>query len=253
MKRWSGASAWGVLWAWALATPLAWAAEVSVAVAANFAAPMKRLAVVFEQTSGHRAVVSLGATGALYAQVINGAPFHVFLAADQKTPQWLESQGQAVEGTRFTYATGRLVLWSATPGLVDGQGEVLRTPRFQKLAIANPKVAPYGAAALEVMERMGLAAAVRPRLVQGDNIAQAHQFTASGNAQLGFVALSQVMVDGRLSSGSAWVVPAHLHPPLKQDAVLLRRGVDTPAARAFMDFLRSDAARAIIRAHGYED
>jgi len=249
--RWAcmGMIAW-VCW---FTGPVAWAAEVSVAVAANFAAPMKRLAVAFEHASGHRTVVSVGATGALYAQAVHGAPFEVFLGADQATAQRLQSQGLAVQGSAYTYAIGRLVLWSAQPDLVDPQGEVLRTARFQRLALANPKLAPYGAAAYEVLHRKGLLEAWRHRLVQGDNIAQAHQFTASKNAALGFLALSQVVVDGRLTHGSAWVVPSDLHSPLKQDMVLLKRGANAPAAYAFMEFMRSPAARAIIRAHGYED
>ncbi len=245
-------------WLWGLVALLlglttAHAAAVTVAVAANFAAPMKGLATLYEQRTGNRLVVSVGASGALAAQVLHGAPFQVFLSADQKTVQALEDQGHTVPGTRYTYAVGRLVLWSPRPDLVDPQGAVLRSPRFERLAIANPKLAPYGAAALEAIERLGLSATLRPRVVQGENIAQAHQFTASGNAQLGFLALSQVMLDGRLVGGSAWIVPSTLHAPLRQDAVLLKRGADAPAARAFLDFLRSDAARAIIRAHGYED
>lgn len=244
--------AWASCWALCWAVP-AGAAEVAVAVAANFAAPMKRLATAFEQASGHRLRVSVGSTGALYAQVVHGAPFQVFLSADQKTAQALEMQGHAVAGSRTTYATGRLVLWSASPGLVDPQGQVLRSGRFERLAVANPKLAPYGAAALEVMDKLGVAAALQGRLVQAENIAQAHQFTASGNAQLGFLALSQVQVDGRLTGGSAWLVPAELHAALKQDAVLLQRGAGSAAAQAFLAFVRSPEARAIIRAHGYED
>ena len=244
--------AWASCWALCWAVP-AGAAEVAVAVASNFAAPMKRLATAFEQASGHRLRVSVGSTGSLYAQVVHGAPFQVFLSADQKTAQALEMQGHAVAGSRTTYATGRLVLWSASPGLVDPQGQVLRSGRFERLAVANPKLAPYGAAALEVMDKLGVAAALQGRLVQAENIAQAHQFTASGNAQLGFLALSQVQVDGRLTGGSAWLVPAELHAALKQDAVLLQRGAGSAAAQAFLAFVRSPEARAIIRAHGYED
>ena len=229
------------------------AAEVSVAVAANFAAPLKRIAAAFEQHSGHRVLSAVGSTGSLYAQVVHGAPFQVFLSADQKTVARLESEGHAVAGSRYTYATGRLALWSAQPGLVDDRAEVLRSARFQRLAIANPKLAPYGAAALEALDQLGLRGALQPRIVQGENIAQVHQFIASSNAQLGFVALSQVVQEGRPTGGSVWVVPTGLHAPLKQDAALLKRGADSAAARAFLEFLRSDAARAIIRAHGYED
>jgi molybdate transport system substrate-binding protein len=228
------------------------AAEVGVAVASNFAAPMRVLAPAFERATGYRAVVALGSTGALYAQVRNGAPFDVLLSADDETPARLEREGLAVPGSRFTYATGRLVLWSAQAGVVDDQGAVLRNPGAQRLALANPKLAPYGAAAAQALAALGLWEAWRPRVVQGDNIAQAHAFVATGNATLGLVALSQVTVDGRIASGSGWVVPASLHEPIRQDAVLLSRGRGKAAAEALMAYLRSDAAAAVIRAHGYE-
>jgi molybdate transport system substrate-binding protein len=228
------------------------AAEVHVAVAANFAAPMQRIARAFEEQTGHRALIALGATGALYAQARHGAPYGVFLAADETTPRRLETDGLGVPGTRFTYAVGRLVLWSPRPGLVDDAGGVLREGRIQRLALANPKLAPYGAAAVDVMTRLGVLEALRPRLVQGENIAQAYHFVASGNAELGFVALSQVQTDGRITAGSAWLVPQSLHAPLRQDAILLAAGRDNPAARALLEFLRGETARALIRAHGYE-
>ena len=232
--------------------PASGAAEVSVAVAANFTAPMQKIAAAFEQASGHRAALAFGSTGRFYAQVRNGAPFQVLLAADDETPQRLEQEGLAVPGTRFTYAIGRLVLWSATPAVVDAQGEVLRKPGEGRIAIADPRLAPYGAAAVEVMRKLGVAQALQPRLVQGESIGQAFQFTSTGNAAMGFVALSQVMSDGRISRGSWWVVPAALHTPIRQDAVLLPPGRDNPAARALLEFLRGDAAQAILRAHGYE-
>jgi len=243
---------------WLVATGLAATAllsaadEVPVAVAANFSLPMQRIAQAFERATGHKAVVSIGSTGRFHAQVRHGAPFQVLLAADDETPARLEAEGLGVAGTRFTYAVGRLALWSVTPGRVDAQGEVLRQGGFDRLAIADPRLAPYGAAAMEVMEHLGLLAQLKPRLVQGESVAQAWQFVASGNAALGFVALSQVQADGRITQGSAWVVPARLHQPLRQDAVLLQPGRDRPAARALMAFLRSDEARAIIRAYGYE-
>ncbi len=239
------------------------AAEVTVAVAANFAAPMQQIARAFAQETGHQAVVSLGATGSFYAQIRNGAPFHVFLSADDETPQRLEREGLAVAGSRFTYAIGQLVLWSAQPGRVDDRGEVLRTGAFPRLAIANPRLAPYGQAAMQVLDRLGVTAQWQPRLVLGENIAQAYQFVATGNASLGFVALSQVLVDGRMDGrmdgriggrireGSAWIVPASLHDPIRQDAVLLSRGQGNPAATALLAYLRGDKARAVIRAHGY--
>lgn len=235
-----------------LAAVTARAAEVSVAVAANVTAPMQKIAAAFERATGHKAVLAFGSTGRFYAQIRNGAPFQLLLAADDETPARLEQEGFAVAGSRFTYAIGRLVLWSAAPDFVDARGDVLREGRFQRLAVADPKLAPYGKAAMETMERLGVAASLRPRLVQGESIGQAFQFVATANAQLGFVALSQVMTDGRIRTGSAWIVPADLHSPIRQDAVVLSAGKDNPAATALAAFLRSDAARAILRAHGYE-
>jgi len=229
------------------------AAEVSVAVAANFTAPMQKIAALFEQDTGHKAVLAFGSTGRFYAQIRNGAPFQVLLAADDETPARLEREGAGVAGSRFAYAVGRLVLWSRQPGLVDARGEVLKSGRFDKLALADPKLAPYGAAAIETMAALGVLDALRPRFVQGENIAQTYQFVASENAQLGFVALSQVFADGRITSGSAWIVPPELHTPIRQDAILLDKGRDNPAAVALMQYLRSDKARAIIRSHGYSE
>jgi molybdate transport system substrate-binding protein len=228
------------------------AGEVQVAVAANFTAPMQKIAAAFEQATGHKALLAFGSTGRFYAQVRNGAPFEVLLSADDETPARLEQEGLAVAGSRLTYATGRLVLWSATPGLVDARGEVLRQPGQAKVALADPKVAPYGAAAMQVMRNLGVLTALQPRLVQGESIGQAFQFVSTGNAPLGFVALAQVMSEGRIARGSAWVVPANLHTPIRQDAVLLAKGKDNAAAAALMAFLRTDTARALIRAHGYE-
>lgn len=224
-------------------------------MAANFAGPMKTIAQAFERHTGHRAVLSVGSTGALHAQVLNGAPFDVFLSADDSTPARLETQGRAISGTRFVYATGRLVLWSPQPDLVDAQGRVLSTltmPGNRRLAIANPRLAPYGAAALDTLERLGLATRLQPHLIQGENIAQVHQFVATGNADLGFVALSQVMREGRMVGGSSWIVPASMHLPLRQEAVLLSRAGDSSAARALLAFLRGPEARRIMAAQGYE-
>ncbi len=240
------------------------AAEVNVAVAANFTAPMQKIAQAFEQDTGHKAVLSFGSTGAFFAQFKNGAPFQVLLAADDETPLRLEKEGMGVAGSRFTYATGRLVLWSKQVGYVDDQGAVLTMGRpmnaqgtrtaepFTRLAIANPKLAPYGAAAVETITKLGLLQELQPKWVQGDNIAQTYQFVATENAPLGFVALSQVMVDGRISQGSAWVVPANLHTPIRQDAVLLAKGQGNPAAVALLQYLKSDKAKALIRSFGYE-
>lgn len=228
------------------------AEQVQVAVAANFSAPMPAIAEGFEQATGHRLVAAYGATGQFYAQIKNGAPFEVFLAADDSTPARLESEGESVIGSRFTYAIGALVLWSAQVGYVDAQGAVLKANQFQHLAIANPKTAPYGLAASQVLAKLGLSQALAPKLVEGQNIAQTIQFVASGNAELGFVALSQVYKDGRLISGSAWRVPAELHAPIRQDALILNKGQNNPAATALLDYLRSEAAATVLRSYGYQ-
>jgi len=235
-----------------LASPLCAGGQVNVAVAANFTAPMNAIAAEFARDTGHKAQLSFGSTGKFYAQIKNGAPFQAFLSADDETPARLEQEGLAVPGSRFTYAIGTLVLWSAQAGRVDASGEVLKKGGFNKLALANPKLAPYGRAALEVVTGMGLLDALAPRFVQGENIAQTWQFVSTGNAELGFVALSQVMKDGRISSGSAWIVPSKLHTPIRQDAIILPSGKGNPAAEALMKYLKGDKARAIIRSYGYE-
>mgnify|MGYP000005694272 FL=1 len=236
----------------AVMAPAMPAAEARIAVAANFAGPMQRLVPLFESATGHRLIVAVGSTGALHAQIRHGAPFDVFLAGDTTTPAMLRAAGVGVEGYVFTYATGRLVLWSRDPTLVDGEGAVLRSREWRRLAIANPALAPYGKAAIETLGRLGLIEQVRPRLVQGENIAQTLQFVASGNAQLGFVALSQVMQDGRMTAGSMWRVPREWHAAIAQDALLLQRGRDNPAAVAFLEFLRSARAREVMQRFGYE-
>lgn len=228
------------------------AASVKVAVAANFAAPMQKLAQAFEQETGHQAVLALGSTGNFYAQIRNGAPFEVLLAADDETPLKLEKEGLGLPGSRFTYATGRLVLWSRQPNLVDDRAEVLRSGKFARLAMANPKLAPYGQAALETMTQLGVLASLQGRIVQGENIAQTYQFVATENASLGFVALSQVFLDGRLTQGAGWIVPAAMHTPIRQDALLLTPGKNNPAAQALLNFLKSPRAQTLIRSHGYE-
>jgi molybdate transport system substrate-binding protein len=232
-----------------LAIP-ATAEEVRVAVAANFAAPMEKIAGEFARDTGHRALISSGATGKFYAQIRNGAPFEVLLSADDTTPARLEQEGLGVAGSRFTYAIGRLVLWSPKQGYVDSHGEVLKKGGFRHLAVANPKLAPYGRAAQEVLEKMALWQPLQPRLVLGENIAQTWQFVASGNAELGFVALSQIKTEGGEPPGSFWIVPQTLHAPIRQDAVLLAKG--KPAAEQLMKYLISDKAKAIIRRYGYE-
>ncbi|MGQ5521785.1 molybdate ABC transporter substrate-binding protein [Chitinimonas sp. PSY-7] len=230
---------------------LAHADEVNVAVAANFQQPMQQIAQAFEQASGHRVRVSAGATGKLYAQIVNGAPFEVLLSADNETPERLDQEGLAVPNSRFTYAIGRLVLWSTKSEVVDAKGDVLRTGNFQHLAIANPKLAPYGRAAQETLQALGLTNQLTGRIVTGESIAQTHQFVATGNAELGFVAMSQVYAQGKLLSGSAWIVPDNLYQPIRQDAVLLKQGQNQPAAKALIQFLRSDVARKIISSYGY--
>ena len=224
--------------------------EVRVAVAANFATPLKTLAAEFEKDTGHTLALSAGATGKLYAQIKSGAPFDVFLSADDETPARLEKEGDAVAGSRFTYAVGRLMLWSAQPNTVDAQGAVLKTGNFKHLALAAPHLAPYGAAAVQTLTQLGLLTALQPRFVQGESIGQTYSFVASGNAELGFVALSQVFENGRINQGSGWIVPASLHEPLRQDAVLLTRSRDKAAARALLAFLQGSKARGLIRAFG---
>ena len=227
------------------------AEQVHVAVAANFTAPAKVLASIFEKTTGHQARLSFGATGAFYTQIKNGAPFDVLLAADDERPARLEKEGDTVPGSRFTYATGQLVLWSAKPGLVDDEGAVLKHGQFGKIAIANPKNAPYGAAAVEAMEKLGLAATLQPKLVTGESIGQTFNFIATGNAELGFVALAQVLEGGKLKSGSMWVVPAQYHAPIIQDAVILKRAANNPAAKAWMELLKTPQSKELIRSYGY--
>lgn len=241
----------GLLATLALGCPLARAAEVSVAVAANFAGPMARIAEGFQAASGHTLKLSSGATGKFYAQIVAGAPFEVLLAADDETPTRLAAEGHAVAGSQFSYAIGALALWSAQPGLVDDQGAVLASGRFTHLAIANPKLAPYGRAAMEVLRARGLADVMAPRLVTAENIAQAQQFVATGNAELGFVALSQVVVPGKPMVGSLWRVPAALHQPIRQDAVLLKAGEKSAAAAALLAYLKTAPARAVIQSFGY--
>lgn len=228
------------------------AAQATVAVAANFAAPMKVIAREMERETGHTLTLSFGATGQFYAQIKNGAPFAVLLSADDETPARLEKEGLAVSGSRFTYAIGRLVLWSKTPDLIDAEASVLKRGGFEKIAIANPKLAPYGAATMQTLQRMGLADTLRPRLVEGANIGQAFQFVASQSAALGFVALSQVTHNGNIKEGSGWIVPSSYHSPLRQDAVLLTRGKGNAAAEALLNYLRTEKAKATIRAFGYD-
>ena len=226
-------------------------AEITtLAVAANFTGTMARLVPAFEQQTGHQVRVSYGSTGKLYAQIHQGAPFDAFMAADDERPQLLEQHGLAVTGTRLPYAEGRLVLWSRNSHLfIDGISYLQSTP--QRLAIGNPKTAPYGIAAMEVLENLGLAETLKPILVSGDSIAQTFQFIATGNAEAGFVALAQVHA-WKGAKGSLWQVPATLHQPISQHAILLKRGEENPATRAWLNFLITSKAQAIIREDGYD-
>ena len=230
----------------------AWADEVQVAVAANFTAPIQAIAKDFEKDTGHTLVAAYGATGQFYAQIKNGAPFEVFLAADDSTPAKLEQEKEIVPGSRFTYAIGTLALWSAKEGYVDSKGEVLKKNEYQHLSIANPKAAPYGLAATQVLEKLKLTEATKTKIVEGQNITQAYQFVSTGNAELGFVALSQIFKDGKVTSGSAWIVPASMHDPIKQDAVILNKGKDNAAAKALVEYLKGPKAAAVIKSYGYQ-
>jgi molybdate transport system substrate-binding protein len=246
---------WVLGWTFAFMTflgPSVFAGEVTVAVASNFLNPFKRLVPVFQKQSGHTVLTVSGSTGKLYAQILHGAPFEVFLSADSERPRLLEKSGQAVTATRFTYAQGKIVLWSADPRRIPADGKsILHRRNFKHLALANPKTAPYGKAAYTTLIRLNLWKSIAPALVQGENIGQTFQFVATGNAEVGFVALSQVL-DPRLKiKGSRWVVPEHLYDDIDQDAVLLTRGKSQPAARALLQFLKSGTVRKMIQSYGY--
>lgn len=226
------------------------AEEVYAAVAANFTATMKEIVTQFEKSSGHTVTLSFGSSGKLFAQIQNGAPFQVFLSADQAKPDALEKAGLSVAGNRFTYAVGALALWSTKPGFANDDTH-LQSGDFNKLALANPKLAPYGAAAMEVLDALKLKKATEPKWVMGESIAQTYQFVRSGNADLGFMALSQIMDKGKVEEGSSWIVPAEFYSPIRQDAVLLNSARESAGAKALLAYLRSNEAHAIIRAHGY--
>lgn len=230
-----------------LTMPVA-AEQLRVAVASNFGATLGKLAEHFEAQSGHSVVLSAASTGKHYAQIRNGAPFDAFFAADRKRPDALDGAGIAVPGSRYTYALGRLVLWSPRSGYVDAEGRVLQEGMYRFLAIANPKLAPYGQAAQQVMQRLGLWAGAQGKLVRGENIGQAFHYVYSGNAELGFIADAQLHAPGRETGGSAWQVPPRLYQPIEQQAVLLR---DSAAGRAFMAYVQSAAAQTVIRDAGY--
>ena len=228
------------------------AATTLVAVAANFSKPMTEIVSGFEKATGHSANLSFGSTGKFVSQMENGAPFELLLAADEKGPEKLIQDGFAVSGSQFIYAVGKLVLWSATPGYVDNQGEILSSGGFKHLALADPKLAPYGVAAIEVLNGLKLQDKLQPLIVQAESIAQAYQFVSTGNAELGFVALSQVFDNGKVTSGSAWIIPEELHAPIKQTAVLLKKGAENPAATALLAYLKSAPALEIIKKYGYD-
>ena len=232
--------------------PCAQAAQAQVAVAANFAEPIKAIAAVLEKTTGHTLQITVGSTGKLYAHIKNGAPFDVLLSADTQTPEALEQEGLAQRGSRFTYATGKLVLWSADAKRVDAHGDILKSPALGKIAYANPRLAPYGASAVEVMDKLGLSAGLTPKLVQGESIGQAYTFAYSGNADVGFLALSQVLEGGKLKSGSMWLIPQTLYTPIRQDAVVLQRAAGNEAAQALVKLLKSQRIKDLIRSFGYE-
>ena len=236
----------------ATAAQVANAGEVNAAVAANFTEPVKQIVELFQKETGHTVKLSFGSSGKFTAQIKEGAPFDVFLAADEKNPKLLEKEGLAVEGSRFVYALGKLVLWSAQPGYVDGKGHVLRKGGYNKIAYADPKLAPYGLAAKETLEELGLWTVVQGKLVTGESITQTYQFAATGNAELAFIALSQITKDGKVTEGSWWIVPAHMYNPIKQSAVQLTAAKDKAAAQAFLAFLKGEKAVAIIRSFGYE-
>ena len=228
------------------------AEEAQIAVAGNFTSPMKVIIERFEEDTGHKLRVSYGSTGKLYAQINNGAPFEALLAADQERPALLEEEGVGVPGSRFTYAIGNLVLWSADADKVEDGPALLESGDFNKLSLANPKLAPYGEAAIETLEALDLKAVVEPKLVMGENIAQTYQFVDTGNADIGFVALSQVMEGGEIVKGSGWIVPGDMHEPIRQDALILDSGKDNPAVTELFTYLKGEKAQAIIHDFGYE-
>ncbi len=234
-----------------LAVTPASAEQVLVAVAANFIGPFREVATEFEKTTGHTVQTASGSSGNFYSQIKNGAPFDVFFSADNERPKLLEDEGLGVKGNRFTYAIGRLVLWGPDPSLIKGE-DTLRSASFKRLAIANPKTAPYGVAAMQAMQKLKVWESVQPRIVMGESLGQTMGFIESGNAELGFVALSQVLDPKIKGAGSRWDVPNDFHEPIQQDVVLLTKGKDNPAAKALMEFMGGPQAKAIIERYGYE-
>jgi molybdate transport system substrate-binding protein len=228
------------------------AAEIKVAVASNFVNVLKEIAVEFQKDTGYQLAITPGATGKFYAQINNGAPFDVFLSADDETPRKLAQEGKAIASSQFTYAIGRLALWSPNPEMVDKNADILKTDKFKFIAIANAKVAPYGQAAVQTMQKLGVLTKIEPRVVQGESIAQTYQFVSTGNAQLGFVSLSQIVENGKIKTGSAWIVPEEMHEQLKQDAVVLQSCKYMSSCQALIDYLRSDKAKKMMASYGYK-
>lgn len=226
--------------------------DIYLAVATNFTAAMKEIVTKFEQSHEHKVITSFGSSGKIYAQIKHGAPFQLFFSADQTKPEILEQEGFTVSGSRFTYAIGALALWSFKPNFVGNDFSRLQTNSFNKLALANPKLAPYGVAALEVLDALKLKQFTEAKWVQGENIAQTYQFVATGNADLGFVALSQIMDKGHIQAGSSFIIPRQLYSPIRQDAVLLKRAKTSAGAKALHDYLKSAEAKNIIHAFGYQ-
>ncbi|MCI0653200.1 MAG: molybdate ABC transporter substrate-binding protein [Methylococcaceae bacterium] len=240
---------WSLAFVWSSGTGVALADEISVAVASNFTGAIKTISARFEANTDHKVTLIFGSTGKHYAQIKNGAPFDAFFAADAERPELLEKEGLAIPASRFTYAVGKIILWSPQEGYVDPEGKVLQKQEFRHLAIANPKLAPYGKAAQEVLQGLGRWDALQDRIVLGENIEQAFQFVESGNAELGFMANSQIKRPDHPIAGSFWEVPQSLYSPIEQQAVLLN---DSEAARAFLSFVQNDESRTIIQAFGYE-
>ncbi len=229
----------------------AFAEQVLVAVAANFVPPFREIALEFEKSTGHRLQVAGGSSGNFYSQIKNGAPFDVFFSADMERPKLLEDEGLGIKGTRFTYAIGRLVLWSPNESLIKGE-ETLRSKQYKRLAMASPKTAPYGMAAMQAMQKLEIWDSVQAQVVMGESLGQTMGFIESGNAQLGFIALSQVLDPKIKGKGGRWDVPNNLHEPIKQDVIMLTRAKDNQAAKALMEFIGSPQAKKIIERYGYE-
>ena len=226
--------------------------EIQAAVAANFHNAFREIAGQFETKTGHKVLIIPGSTGKLYAQIVNGAPFELFLAADGRRPGLLEKEGKAVPGTRFTYALGKITLWSPNPDAISGNGEsILRKKNFAHIAITNPITAPYGNAALQTLQKLGLWKEVQPLVVQGENVGQTFQFVSSQSAELGLVALSQVLDPKNHKKGSRWDIPEELYDPLEQDVIILEKGKNNPGARALWNFLRDAAVKQTINKYGY--